>query len=146
MGFERLHSWVDTANAPIYVCTPPRNATVTDDEVSDFIAWWDSFVLPRREPYGVIWDLRGEVSILASQRKLLAESERRWEEYDKKYNFGQACVMSGRMTRGLVTAVYWIHPPCYPFHVFGTLEEGWEWIRKQQRLWLGASERRTGTV
>jgi hypothetical protein len=76
-------------------------------------------------------DLSNVTEAPATQRKVLAENIKRYEEFSERRNAGSALIVPSTWLRGLMTAVFWISPPQYPHQAFSEPLEAERWARKQ---------------
>ncbi len=83
---------------------------------------------PSRRRYGVIVDLSQVESSNARNRKRVAESLGRTEEMLRGRAVGQAFVIPSAVSRGALTAVFWIRRPGWPIKLFKTFEEADDWL------------------
>lgn len=95
-----------------------------DEHVDAFTAWCDA----NREPVAGVVYLRKLLVGTAKQRKRMAELEKRLEEHDRQYMHACGIVAPNAMTRGLVTAVFWLKPPIYPYKLFSTFDGALSWV------------------
>lgn len=105
------------------------NDTQLDEHRDAFTRWCDANV----RPVGGIVFLRRLLTGTAKQRRKMAELEKRLEDHDAKYVKAIGIVAPNAMTRGLVTAVFWLKPPVYPYQMFATFEEAIAWVEAEMR-------------
>lgn len=63
----------------------------------------------------------------AAQRKSIAEFNAEHREQQVAYLAGVAFTTSSLFIRGILTAIYWINPPAYPYKVFADLASAETW-------------------
>lgn len=78
---------------------------------------------------GVVVVLRSALGGSATQRRKLAALEKRLVEHDRKHVRACGIVAPNALTRGLVTAVFWVAPPVYPYRLFEHPEPALAWVR-----------------
>ncbi|MEZ4254959.1 MAG: hypothetical protein R3A78_04470 [Polyangiales bacterium] len=123
------HPWLDTSRAPVLVARLPASAT--DDEVRAYYAALEQYLFGQPRRYAFVTDARVAARATATQRRIAAEFERRTADYDKVWCAGVAIVADSPLARGLVTAVFWMAPPIYPYKVAASLSEALVWARAQ---------------
>ena len=112
---------VDFTHWPITIMTPPK----WKDE---YIEYYQEEVKRRGERYALVLDVRDTIKPNPAERKRLTNSLSK-SEFNKKYCVCCAMIFSSAITRGILTAVFWLHKPQYPIKVFATPEEGLEWAK-----------------
>ncbi len=128
------HSWVDESGAPLYrLAFPPRT---TDEELHAYYDKVDRWAASLTEPVAWVVDVAGVVSATPAQRKIVSEREARLSAIQKRLYRGSAFVAKSTLTRGLVTAVFWMTPPPYPYKVFDDERAARAWAAGQ----LGARQ------
>lgn len=85
-------------------------------------------------PYAFIVDLSDNPSFVATERKLWGEAEASYAHIELRYSLGQANVVPGAVTRGLMTAMYWFAPAVYPVHVCRDVASASSWLERQIAL------------
>ena len=123
------HPWLDDSAAPLFQHNYPADGTV--DQVVEFGRIWEKTIRDYARPYGVVADLTRLISAPAAVRKAMADTDTRMADVDQKYCVGSAIVVSSTFGRGLVTAVFWIAPPVYPYRLFASMDEGRAWVRER---------------
>ena len=81
---------------------------------------------------GVVY-LRRLLTGTAKQRQQLAELEKDLEAHDAKHVKACGIVAPNAITRGFVTAVFWLKPPVYPYRLFKTFEKALAWVEDEMR-------------
>lgn len=89
----------------------------------------------RREPLSFIIVIRHQSD--AKGRRVIADWTRSNVERIRLYNRGVAYVADSAITRGSLTALFWLAKPVYQYVVLSTVEEAREWCTK--RLQAGAA-------
>jgi hypothetical protein len=123
------HPWVTVLEAPLYMQAFPP--TVKDEELSAMLAEVERITMAMQSPYGWVADISNVISATPKQRSMYAESDKRLKEYDQKYCAGSGIFCTSNVARGVLTAVFWISPPVYPYKVTSTLREAETWARQQ---------------
>jgi hypothetical protein len=104
--------------------------TTTDDEVSaafvELERWMFSDVAA---PYGFVVRLEGLFSLTSRQRRIATDAEVRYRSVERRFNAGQAIVLTSPMQRGIFTAFTWVTPPVWPYQIFATFDEALAWLR-----------------
>ncbi len=72
------------------------------------------------------------VSATASQRKRFGDFEKSMAVHDRDYVYACGLVVPNPVVRGLVTAIYWLKPPVYPYRMFTEQAEAMDWVRQHQ--------------
>jgi hypothetical protein len=82
----------------------------------------------------VIWviDMTRVEQVTASQRALYAGFLKRMRAFDQRYTGAIVLVLPNGMLRGIVTAVFWLHPPPYSHHTCASSIDGRSWARDQR--------------
>ena len=128
---RNLHPWLDISTDPILVVRYPANSNTPEAaaQVKEFYDLFCAWVDRTRDPYTVIADTTAiEALPSARVRAAIAEGEARTAAFKGNRNKGTAVIVANRVTRGLVTAVYWLSPPTYPVQLFATFDEGLAWV------------------
>ncbi len=115
------HSWLGELAPSLYVQAFPRR--VTDDDLASFLAAIEPFVLGMHAPYAWIVNVAGLLSATAKQRKAYAAFMDRVRSHDAQFCAAAGIVASNAFTRGLVTAVFWLSTPPYPYRVCASIED-----------------------
>lgn len=68
-------------------------------------------------------------STTAAQRRLVASYEKKIAPYSKEKLLGMAFYGGSALQRGMVTAVFWIHPPVYKHCLVENREQALTWVR-----------------
>jgi hypothetical protein len=99
----------------------------------------EALVSRQRGPFAWVVLADAMLSTSAKQRKIFSEAEARMQPQDKRYCAGTAIVLSSSIIRGVVTAIYWLTPPVYPYTLCSTDDEARAWATKQLQTWTGPS-------
>lgn len=130
MGRIRInHPWVDETQAPLYRLSYPPETT--EQDLRAYYEKIDAWAASLTEPVAWIVDVGNLVKATPAQRKLVAEREARFSEVQKRLYRGSALVAKSTLTRGIVTAVFWMAPPPYPYKVFDNERDAEAWVTKQ---------------
>lgn len=73
-------------------------------------------------PYAWITDLERPERISKAHQKTIAAFEARVAELDRKHCAASALVVQRSVIRAVMTAVFWVHPPVYPYHLVPSRE------------------------
>lgn len=103
----------------------------SDAELDAHIEALESWSYAHSTDIGVVVILHSALSGSATQRRKLAALEKRLEEHDREHVKACAIVAPNALTRGLVTAVFWIAPPVYPYRLFEQAEPALAWVRAE---------------
>ena len=121
------HPWLDTTRWPLLVQSYAREAT---DEVTEaFCAAVEAYLLSRPAPFAWVADATNLLRATARQRQMVANLDKRLMQHDKEFCLGTAIVVAHPLARGIVTAVYWVTPPVYPYKFFAAFADAEEWAR-----------------
>jgi hypothetical protein len=126
------HPWYGASKPPIIVMTFPER--VANDELEAALHDVQRWLLEVDRPFGFIVDMRRPLAISSVQRQMIAEVEKASAEKDRRYNAGQAIVVTNAIMRGIVTAISWMSPPIYPLRVVPSIEHAWHWMLPQFEL------------
>ena len=121
------HPWIDDSEAPLYILTYP--ADNEDEELikrHDEIADWYETV---DRPIAWVVDCTGIQKATATQRKIVSEHTDKILPYSKRFNMGTGIVITSSWVRGLLTAIFWLSPPPFPYKIFDTVEHAKAWSR-----------------
>ncbi len=123
------HPWISNDLMPIYRWTFPAEAT--DEELSACLRAREDWAVFARYPMAWVIDLSNVTKAPATQRRAFAEHLKRFEEFSARWNTGSALIVPSGWLRGLVTAVFWISPPKFPYQLFSGPIEAERWAKKQ---------------
>ncbi len=84
-------------------------------------------LIGKREPYAIVMDMSKMSAASAEQRKMAADWTAQHNDSLRKYTVAQAYVVNSTFVRGLLTAIYWMTPPPYPYKFLGNLEHAYAW-------------------
>lgn len=105
---------------------------ITDEKLhrhfEAFGAWCDQ----NQRPVGIVVTAGELVRATAAQRKRFGDFEKRMAVHDRAYVYACALVVPNPVVRGLVTAVYWLSSPVYPYRLFTEATEATDWVRERQ--------------
>ncbi len=65
------------------------------------------------------------------QRRRFAEFEKEVEDRDREFTSGTAIIAKSGLQRGLITAIYWLAPPVYPYRICRSVAEAVDWCKGQ---------------
>ena len=129
MAGRSPHPWIEILEPSLYLQSFP--ARIVDEELAGFLVALDGFIRAQRRAFAWVVQADATVSSSAGQRRMFAEAELRLQEYDRVLCAGTSFVLSSPVMRGVVTAVYWLAPPVYPYRFFATLPEAQAWAKAQ---------------
>jgi hypothetical protein len=123
------HPWISLIEFPLYKMAFPNAGNDADlaamnEDVLRISKAMDS-------PYAWVVDMSKVATCTAYQRKLVADNDIALREYERKNLVCSAIVADSTLTRGLLTAVFWLAPPIYPYKIFATAGEAEIWARQQ---------------
>jgi hypothetical protein len=112
------HPWIDESEAPILHLTYPRQTTLA--ELEKYYEAVGAFL--ERLDTQVAWlvDCTHIIAANAEQRRYVAEQEAKYKEIQEKYYVASGLYVANAMTRGIITAVFWLSPPPYPYKIFSS--------------------------
>lgn len=96
-----------------------------DADIAAYIAAHEAAI--SRGPHVVILDARNGVGMSGKHRKQVADWIREAGPRLVRSRLGLAFVSGSLVTRGLITATYWLTPPPYPQQSFKTMPEAEAW-------------------
>jgi hypothetical protein len=117
----------DDSAWPLVIDT--SSGAATDDDIERYVAAHDRY-LARRELYAAVLDARGADQMSAAHRRRVAQWLTEHREELRRYHVALAFVSSSALIRGVLTAIYWLHPPPYPYKMFASLDEAKTWARE----------------
>jgi len=125
------HPWVDSSRAPLYILNFP--SSTSDEELLACCTARETFV--ERARYSIAWvvDLSAIRTVTARQRQIFAAHLGRVERHNLTYNRGSALIVPNPVLRGVVTAVFWVKAPRFPYCLFAHRHEGIRWAEGQLR-------------
>jgi hypothetical protein len=130
MTFGPKHSWFESQHAPIIIMRFPDH--FRDDELEEALRAVTEWLLESVDrPFGFIVDMQRPLVVSAKQREMMAACEKAYAHVDRRYNGGQAVIVSNPLIRGVVTAIYWIAPPVYPVKTLASMAQAMSWLRPQ---------------
>ena len=125
------HPWISVIEYPLFQVSYPSE--VTDEALTLLLEDLERVMFAMSSPYAWVVDLGRTLGTTARQRKMQAESELRLKEHNRKHCVGVGVHVGNAVMRGVVTAVFWLSPPVYPYRITGTLEEAQRWAREALR-------------
>ena len=121
------HAWYENVKAPIIIMHFPDR--FGDEELDGALKAVQHWLLKEVDaPFSFIADMRRPLSITSKQRKMMADYEQSYVDIDRRFNAGQAVIVSNPITRGFITAIYWMSPPIYPTRIVGSMSEALHWL------------------
>lgn len=130
------HPWLSEPAPSLFYQTIPE--AFSDADLEAFIARLEALVNAQRAPFAWVVMADAMLSTSAKQRKMFSEAETRMQPQDKRFCAGTAIVLSSPVIRGVVTAIYWLTPPVYPYTLCKSASEARVWSETKLR------ERRAG--
>ncbi|MET0283640.1 MAG: hypothetical protein ABW352_04200 [Polyangiales bacterium] len=117
------HPWIDSARAPMYVVRMPSPMPLT--ELISFCAAREQWATTQIGPVAFVVDISKLTTreATARHRELFAEHMRRFEPFERQHTCAVGIVSSGAVTRGIVSAVFWLQHPTFAYCVVPTAEE-----------------------
>lgn len=79
----------------------------------------------------VLYESPAPAAMSAEQRRQLADMLDQRKDKLRTITSGYVMVTPSAVVRGVLTAVFWIAPPPYPYQVVGTPEEAFRWLATQ---------------
>jgi hypothetical protein len=101
-------------------------AKLSEEEIDHCLHELDD-QLDRRSPYVLLFDLTHSATPNALQRQKLANHVRVNTPKIRRWVRGVGVVLSSPLTRGIVTALFWVAPPPVPHRIFATRAEADAW-------------------
>lgn len=98
----------------------------SDEDLDRYIGTL-SKVLARCEPHVVIVDATRGQNLKGTHRRRVAAWNQQNEVALKKYRVGLVLVTESSVLRGLITAVYWLFSPPFPYVTANSIEEARRW-------------------
>ncbi len=129
---QSFHPWVKQDSQDFFVHTYPE--IVEADELDGYFQASERFLEARTSTFACVADLRNvhPIKVTATHRAAFSNFEERVQEYDRRWCVGTGLVIHDAIHRGLITAVYWLSPPAYPYSIFGDYDDACEWALAQQ--------------
>jgi hypothetical protein len=137
------HPWIDSTRAPMYVARMPCPMPLT--ELMGFCAAREQWAATQIGPIAFVVDISKLTTkdATARHREVFAEHMRRFEPFEKQHTCAVAVVAGSAVTRGILSAVFWLQTPSFAYSVVSSVEEGI--VFTQARLEL-ALRRRPSSV
>jgi hypothetical protein len=118
-----VHAWIDSTRAPMYVVRMPSPMLIT--ELMSFCAAREQWAATQVGPVAFVVDISklSTKEATARHRELFAEHMRRFESFERQHTCAVGIVAASAVTRGIVTAVFWLQNPSFAYCVVPTVEE-----------------------
>lgn len=130
---------LDLDRWPIVITTPPPG-TVSDQELHDYLDYYEGLIRARSGPYVEVLDLRYASGISPRQRQMLSQ---RMNEAQSTFAAerlkGTAMVFTSTFMRSLLTTIFWLRKSKHPSVVFANVDQAIAWA--EQILGLDAGSR-----
>jgi 1,2-phenylacetyl-CoA epoxidase PaaB subunit len=123
------HPWVSHQHMPIYEYTFPAEAT--DEDLEAFMRARDEWATRAQYPVAWVVDLSNITKATAKQRRMFAAHLKGFQKHAVQWNGGSALIATSGWLRGLVTAVFWISLPKFPYQTFAKRTDALEWAQMQ---------------
>jgi hypothetical protein len=118
---------IDTSAWPLVRVT---FAGVASDEA--FARYLDEYAaFFKRGTYVTVFDARLSLNSKAGHRRRQAEWLRQHDQAVRRLCLGTAFCVSSPLTRGAITAVFWLQPPPCPYFVTESMPEAEAWARER---------------
>lgn len=114
--------------AVMKVVFPPQP---TDDGVNAFVSAMQGWMEQVDRPYMFLLDLQHVLQVTSVQRRLLADGEAAYEAIERRFNGGQAMVVTSALQRGVLTAFHWISRPVWPSQIVASEAAADAWLEAQ---------------
>ena len=125
----RSHPWITILGPSLYCQTfPPR---FPDADLTSFLDTLEALIEAQIAPFAWVVLADALLTTSATQRQMMADAEKRMQPKDKAFCVGTAIVLSSSIARGVVTAVYWLTPPVYPYTFSSSAEEARSWAQSR---------------
>lgn len=137
-----LHPWIDLTHSPFVWIRCPRSGDVHNgvELISEFYAAWHRYLLGVTGLIGVLTDTsQMETWPNAKVRAAWAAGEQLTQTLEARVSVGNAYVEPSAIGRGVLTAVYWVSPPPYPYKIFSTHAEATTWLICQMQARTAAA-------
>lgn len=125
------HAWVEPLGGGLYLQSYPQDPKAIQNELGNFITFFESFITTIEKPYAWVVELGGMMRLSKSDRRAIVELGERTASYAALHNAGTAIVAESRIARGLVKTVYLVRNPPFPTHVVASRAAGETWARTQ---------------
>ncbi|OGQ89045.1 MAG: hypothetical protein A2289_18705 [Deltaproteobacteria bacterium RIFOXYA12_FULL_58_15] len=123
------HPWLDLKDTHVFRCVYPECAT--DEELAEFLEVVYEHTISTRHSYGWIIDATHLLKGTAKQRRMYGDNEKRLTDHNARFAVGTALVSKSGLVRGLITAVFWLQRPSYPYAILGSMDEAERWIHQR---------------
>lgn len=113
---------------PILLCEAVGEST--DEDIEAYLRLLEE-VLRRRERHVLIVDATRGKAMKGTHRQRIAAWNKRNAEALRLYRAGLVLVTDSAMLRGIVTAIYWISAPPFPYLAMSSIERARFWAHEQ---------------
>lgn len=116
------HPWIDSSRAPMYVVRMPSPMSIPD--LMGFAAAREAWAASTQSPVAFVVDVSRLTTKDASarHREVFAEHMKRFEAFETQWTSAVAIVAGSAVTRGIVSAVFWLQSPTFAYCVVPTVE------------------------
>jgi len=118
----------DERDWPILLCKAVGEST--DEDIAEYLRWLEQ-LLARKKRHVLIVDASAGKSMKGTHRQQIAQWNKNNATELRKYRAGLVLVTDSAMLRGVLTAIYWISAPPFPYHVADTTVRARIWAREQ---------------
>ncbi len=110
--------------------TPPRE--FNEAQLRDYISCARKFADNVNGPFAVITDLSQlrASTVDSSMRSLYAEHQRAIATKDAEHCAVSAIIVKDALQRGVISAIFWLSPPVYPYTMVSDLESALAFARE----------------
>ncbi len=124
-GTGWFSEWIDERLLATYV-----DRRLTLQSFDQYLQWLenDLSTWPSDKSRAVFYEVPTRSEFGPRFRKALAEVLNRHQEKLKQCTTGYAFVTPSAITRGVLTATFWLAPPGYPTQVFKDSTEAFQWL------------------
>lgn len=125
------HPWYFMRELPLLgFSLPPK---VDNQELVEFLAARDKVIRAITQPWASIVDITNLMVSSALQRNMFSEAEGRLTGFYRKHLIATSIVVANPFHRGIVTAMFWMRPPVYPYTLAANVDEGIRWTTAKLR-------------
>ena len=128
---------VDDSRFPLLRVTFPARR-LTDEELAEYLAASAASIKTRVRKFAIVVDVGERPALTPLQRRMQADFMVQVAPVMNKLCVGQAYVMTSMATRGVLTALFWMAPPAFPWRICARREDAERWARDQLELAAGA--------
>lgn len=118
----------DLERWPIAVCRAYGEST--DDDLRAYTGRL-SELLAREQRHVLIVDASGAKTLKGTHRQMVAEWNKANAEKLAKYRVGLVLVTRSAVLRGMITAVYWVFTPPFPYKAVDSIDSAFVWARER---------------